>query len=215
MGRASRRKKNNRSDDDQVSRSVVEKLLRDAGPLIADQERKGPLTIEALQAVLDEAAERYNMELYSVEGAQRTRCIRLLADLCSSFGDRAGFSHFYDQIDPDSADGLTPAALMSIAASNLDRWLGPDGREVPDHVWESFDKLWSTNVDEKDRPAGDAVIAHAREGSLVPNLSPLHHTAGGGEDLLLTILAVIGLLSAVWSASTNEYHDELLLRVMR
>jgi hypothetical protein len=54
-------------------KSAAQSQLRDAGP--ADQERKGLLTIEALQAVLDEAAERYNMELYSVEGAHQDPCM--------------------------------------------------------------------------------------------------------------------------------------------
>lgn len=196
-----------------MARSVNQELLRDAAPLIAARAQDGPLTIDALQGVFDETVERYNLNLFSIGGQQRERCISLLAELCGSFGtDRHWFDQHYAQIDPDSPAGLTPAALMGVAASNLDRWLGTADGAVPPEALADFERLLPTFLKD-DWATADAIVTHARQQALVPNLVALHGLAAG-EDLMITLFAVVSLLSGTWSAKTDEYHDDLLRRVL-
>lgn len=216
MGRASRRKKERRLHGVDPVEEVVKQLISDSGPLIdAARSPSGHLTLEELQGALDEGAERYNVNLFDVSGPQRRRCISLLVELCSLMGnDEERFSQRYAQIDPDSTAGLTPAAIMGVAASNLDGWLGPEGREVPDDVVATFDQVWSSAISEEQKPAGDGVLGYARQGALVPNITQL--VGGfGGENILGSMVAAVAALSSVWSASTDEYHDDLLMRVMK
>lgn len=213
MGRQSRRKQERREAG--IGRDVTDRFLDDAQPLVQAASKDGPLTIEELQAVLEEALERDHLHAFSASGAQRRACVALLAEVASQIGaDLEQFTVAFARVDPDSAQGTTPVAMMAVAAENLDRWLGPPDPAAPVEVRPASGEQAFAHLGELESAAYKTVVSTSSRGECAVSLPGLLGDFGG-EVLLLALIGAISVVSAHWSASADEYHDTHLINTLR
>lgn len=212
MGRQSRRKQERR--EARIGRDVADRFLRDAQPLIQAESKDGVLTIEQLQAVLDESLERDHLRAFSAGGAQREACVTLLAEAASQLGaNLEEFTASFARINPDSAQGTTPVAMMAVAAENLDRWLGPRDPAAPPGVRAAIDESAFAEIGDLEAAAYEAAVSTSSRGECAGSL-PRLLADFGGETLLLALIGAVSMVSTHWSASTDEYHDTHLINTL-
>src|SRR4051794_20501602 len=89
---------------------MAEEMLRELAPLLAaegiDLSADDPPDIETLQAALDRAVERRNLELFSPVGATRQIAVDTLHHIVTAVltGDTATAGRLLDQVQPESPD---------------------------------------------------------------------------------------------------------------
>ncbi len=214
MGKQSRRQ----ARREQSNRDVVGNFLSNAQPLVQAASADGPLTMNQLQTVLDEAVERDHLQAFSAVGPQRDACLALLVEAASQAGnDLDAFSSAFARIDPDSPRGTTPVAMMAVAAENLDRWLGPPSLAAPAEIRAGLNDgniQIAEGLAQEETSALHNVKKLAAQGECATHLPRLllNH---GGELVMITLIGVVGEISARWSASADEYHDTHLHNTLR
>ena len=86
--------------------------------------------VEELQAALDRATERHNLELFTPVGAQRDAALRQLGRFARALADddHDGAHAVLSEIGPYAHDGLPAAAdVIGVGLGLLDTWLGEGG----------------------------------------------------------------------------------------
>jgi hypothetical protein len=179
---------------------MADELLRELAPLLAedgiDLSGDDPPDMETLQAVLNRAVERRNLELFSPVGATRQIAIdtlrRVVAAILADDSGTAG--QLLDQLQPESSDNTvaTVSSCIGIALGLLDDTLTASSAPtvaLPAGYWNG------------ERAATDILVL-ARKGKAFRCLDKLLIRQGGPQVLNGSALALAATTIAI-ARTTN------------
>lgn len=177
---------------------MAAELLGELGPLLADEgidlATLDASDLDALNAALAHATDRYNMELFTPVRERRTQALAVLRQFAEALG--AGDEHVAREVlaavGPEPGEGL-PAASHVIGAGLglLDTW--HSDRALGEVVLRARIPQWRG----PGRRAARAILARARDGRAFDALGELHQRHHGLAIFEGTALAVAACLAAV------------------
>jgi hypothetical protein len=184
---------------------MAEEMLRDLAPLLAEEgidlSGDDPPDLETLQAALNRAVERRNLELFSPVGATRQIAVTTLHRVVTAVlaGDTGTAGQLLEQVQPESPDNsvATVSSCIGIALGLLDDTLGQaDAPPValPAGHWNG------------ERAATD-ILALAGKGKAFRSLDKLLIRQGGPQVLngsALALAATAAAIARTGDASTND-----------
>jgi hypothetical protein len=198
---------------------LANEMLRELAPLLAEEgidvDNIDVPDLETLQAAMNRAVERRNMQLFSPVGPTRDIALvslRLVVEaILENNTTRAGA--LLDQVAPESPDNTvaSAASCIGIALGLLDDWLSGRAPDVPadltDHIALPAGH-WTG-----ERAATDIlVIAH--KGRAFASLDKLLTRQGGPQVLAGSALALAAALSA-WAKITSTSTADLIKAAVR
>jgi len=182
---------------------MAAKLLKEIAPLLADEgfdldalgETEGDL--DALQAALERATERYNLELFTPVGRHRTQALRVLRQFCEALeaDDDELAADVLAAVQPEPSDDQPAVShVIGLGVGLLDRWhtdpatrAGLRTPHVP--VWEP-----------QSQSAATSILAWARAGQAFDGLDDIIVRFRGLDALEGTALAVAACVEALAEA---------------
>ena len=184
---------------------MADEMLRELAPLLAEEgidlSRDDPPDLETLQAALNRAVERRNLELFSPVGATRQIAVEALHSVVDAIlaGDSRTAGKVLEQVQPESPDNTvaTVSSCIGIALGLLDDALTrPDAPSValPAGHWNG------------ERAATD-ILALARKGKAFRSLDKLLIRQGGPQVLNGSALALAATVSAIARTSNTPIGD--------
>lgn len=184
---------------------MADDMLRELAPLLAEEGidlAGGDVPdMDALQAALNRAVERRNLELFSPVGATRQIAVDTLHRVVNAVlaGDSATAGRLLEQVQPESPDNsvATVSSCIGIALGLLD------------------DKLAQTDAPTVALPAGHwngeraatDILVLARKGKAFRSLDKLLVRQGGPQVLngsALALAATIAAIAHIGNAPTSE-----------
>jgi hypothetical protein len=174
---------------------MAEDMLRELAPLLAEDGidlASGDVPdMDALQAALNRAVERRNLELFSPVGATRQIALDTLHRIVTAVlaGDSGAAGQLLEQVQPESPDNTvaTVSSCIGIALGLLDDTLGHAGAPtvaLPTGHWNG------------ERAATD-ILALARKGKAFRSLDKLLIRQGGPQVLNGSALALAATIAAI------------------
>jgi hypothetical protein len=178
---------------------MADEMMRELAPLLAEEgiDLSGDVPdMETLQAALNRAVERRNLELFSPVGATRQIAVNTLHHVVTAVlaGDSATAGQLLEQVVPESPDNTRPTAssCIGIALGLLDDTLTPVNAptvKLPAGHWNG------------QRAATD-ILALAGKGKAFRSLEKLLVRQGGPQVLNGSALALAATVTAI--AQTNN-----------
>lgn len=202
---------------------LADEMWEKMAPLLAEDgitEDGPPVPLAELQAALDRAVERYNMEQFTAVGAEREAAAEVLrkAVLAIDADHPAVLRSLLSAVEPEVSERspATVAGCTGMALGLLDGWLtdrdplGPKGlavrapRIVPTR-WARWPGA---------QPAGD-VLAIARKGRALNSVMTLIRRHEGGLNVFNGCVLALGVTCEFWATYTDEDLDALTAHVIR
>lgn len=191
---------------------LADELLRELAPMLAEEgidlSRDDVPDLDTLQAALNRAVERRNLELFTPVGAARQIAIDTLQRVVEAVlaGDSATAGQLLDQVQPESPDNTvaTVSSCIGIALGLLDDALTASDAPVvalPAGHWNG------------ERAATD-ILALARKGKAFRSLDKLLIRRSGPQVLHGSALALAATTTAVARAS-NATTSETVRHLIR
>jgi hypothetical protein len=179
---------------------MADDMLRELAPLLAEEgidlSGDDPPDMQTLQAALNRAVERRNLELFSPVGATRQIALDTLHRVVDTIlaGDSGTAGRLLEQVHPESPDNsvATVSSCIGIALGLLDDTLTADSAPIvalPAGHWNG------------ERAAID-ILALARKGKAFRSLDKLLIRQGGPQVLNGSALALAATVAAI--ARTND-----------
>jgi len=186
---------------------MADEMLRELAPLLAEEgiDLSGgdPPDMQTLQAALNRAVERRNLELFSPVGATRQIAVDALHRVVDAVlaGDSAAAGRLLEQIQPESPDNTvaTVSSCIGIALGLLDDTLTASSAPIvalPAGHWNG------------ERAATD-ILALARKGKAFRSLDKLLIRQGGPQVLNGSALALAATVAAVARTSNTTLSDTI------
>lgn len=184
---------------------LADEMMRELAPLLAEEgiDLSGGNVpdLETLQAALNRAVERRNLELFSPVGPARQIAVATLHRVVDAVlsGDSATAGRLLDQVQPESLDNTvaTVSSCIGIALGLLDDTLSAPGAPaatLPAGHWNG------------ERAAND-IIALARKGKAFRSLDKLLIRQGGPQVLNGSSLALAATVAALAGANSADTGD--------
>jgi hypothetical protein len=184
---------------------MADELLREMAPLLAEEgiDLSGvdAPDMETLQAALNRAVERRNLELFSPLGAARQIAVDTLRLVVAAIlaGDSSTAGQLLDQVQPESPDNTaaTVSSCIGIALGRLDDTLTASNDPtvaLPAGHWNG------------ERAATD-ILALARKGKAFRSLDKLLIRQGGPQVLNGSALALAATTAAIAGTTNTPPND--------
>jgi hypothetical protein len=184
---------------------MADEMLRELAPLLAEEgidlSGDDPPDLDTLQAALNRAVERRNLELFSPVGATRQIAVETLHRVVDAIlaGDSRAAGKVLEQVQPESPDNslATVSSCIGIALGLLDDTLTrADAPTValPTGHWNG------------ERAATD-ILALARKGKAFRSLDKLLIRQGGPQVLNGSALALAAAVSAIARTTNTPVAD--------
>jgi hypothetical protein len=184
---------------------MADEMLRELAPLLAEEgidlSGDDPPDMETLQAALNRAVERRNLELFSPVGATRQIALHTLHRVIDAVlaGDSAAAGRLLEQVQPESPDNTvaTVSSCIGIALGLLDDILTTPSAPIvalPPGHWNG------------ERAATD-ILALARKGKAFRSLDKLLIRQGGPQVLNGSALALAATVAATARANNAPPSD--------
>jgi hypothetical protein len=184
---------------------IADEMLRELAPLLAEEgidlSGDDPPDMQTLQAALNRAVERRNLELFTPVGQTRQLAVDTLHRVVGAIlaGDSATAGRLLEQVQPESPDDTvaTVSSCIGIALCRLDDTLGAASSPavaLPNGRWNG------------ERAATD-ILALARKGKAFRSLDKLLIRQGGPQVLNGCALALAATVAAV-AQTSNTPVDE-------
>lgn len=198
---------------------LANELLRELAPLLAEEgidvDNIDIPDLDTLQAALNRAVERRNMELFSPVGQTRDIALVTLRLVVEAIldGDTILASTRLDQVQPESTDNSTAtvASCIGIALGLLDNWLSEQARDAPTEL--GHHTTLPAGHWRGQRAATDILIL-ARKRRAFRSLDKLLTRQGGPQVLAGSALALAAATDA-WAQHSNTPHAELIPTIIR
>ncbi len=186
---------------------MADELLRDLAPLLAEEgidlDGGDIPDLATLQAAMDRAVRRHNMQLFTPTGTARDSAAAVvrLAVIAIGAGDGVGAGDVLDAVEPEPAEpgGASVAACTGMAVGLLDSWLGGQDVAVPAGLNERNPLPAGHWLGE--RAATDLIVLAGR-GRAFQSLQKVIARQGGYHVLFGSALAVTAVLLR-WSQLTG------------
>lgn len=184
---------------------MADEMLRDLAPLLAEEGidlgSDDLPDMQTLQAALNRAVERRNLELFTPVGPTRQIAVDTLRRVVDAIlaGDSRTAGRLLEQVQPESPDNTvaTVSSCIGIALGLLDDILTADGAPIvalPAGHWSG------------ERAATD-ILALARKGKAFHTLDKLLIRQGGPQVLNGSALALAAVVTAVARTSETPLAD--------
>ena len=184
---------------------MADEMLRELAPLLAEEgidlSGDDPPDLATLQAALNRAVERRNLELFTPVGATRQLAIDTLRRVVQAvlLGDSATAGQLLEQVQPESPDNsvATVSSCIGIALGLLDDTLAASTAPtvaLPAGHWNG------------ERAATD-ILALARKGKAFRSLDKLLIRQGGPQVLNGCALALAATVAALGRTSNTPPED--------
>jgi len=184
---------------------MADEMLRELAPLLAEEgidlSGDDPPDLATLQAALNRAVERRNLELFTPVGATRQLAIDTLRRVVQAvlLGDSATAGQLLEQVQPESPDNsvATVSSCIGIALGLLDDTLAASTAPtvaLPSGHWNG------------ERAATD-ILALARKGKAFRSLDKLLIRQGGPQVLNGCALALAATVAALGRTSNTPPED--------
>ena len=198
---------------------LANEMLRELAPLLAEEgidvDNIDIPDLDTLQAALNRAVERRNMELFSPVGQTRDIALITLRLVVEAIldGDTILASARLDQVQPESTDNSTAtvASCIGIALGLLDNWLSGQARDAPTKL--GHHTTLPTGHWRGERAATDILIL-ARKGRAFRSLDKLLTRQGGPQVLAGSALALAAATDA-WAQRSNTPRGKLIPTIIR
>jgi hypothetical protein len=186
---------------------MADEMLKELGPLLAEEGidlgGSGVQDMVTLQAALDRAVERRNMQLFTPVGEAREQAAHALRRVVTaiSAGDSVLAADILDGVPPESPDehAATVSGCIGVGLGLVDYWLSGHDHKVPARLGEQVRLPAGHWVGER---AATAVLALSRKGRAFRSLNTLIARQGGQHVLYGSALAV-GATVQRWSDLTG------------
>lgn len=198
---------------------LANEMLRELAPLLAEEgidvDNIDIPDLDTLQAALNRAVERRNMELFSPVGQTRDIALITLRLVVEAIldGDTILASTRLDQVQPESTDNSTAtvASCIGIALGLLDNWLSGQTRDAPTEL--GHHTTLPAGHWRGERAATDILIL-ARKGRAFRSLDKLLTRQGGPQVLAGSALALAAATDA-WAQRSNTPRGKLIPTIIR
>lgn len=198
---------------------LANEMLRDLAPLLAEEgidvDNIDVPDLETLQAAMNRAVERRNMQLFSPVGPTRDIAlvtVRLIVEAILEDNTTLAGA-LLDQVVPESPDNTaaTVASCIGITLGLLDNWLSGQVPDAPAALAQHTALPAGHWTGER---AATDILVLARKGRAFASLDQLLTRQGSPQVLAGTALALAATLNA-WSKITNTARVELIKTVIR
>lgn len=191
---------------------MADELMRELAPLLAEDgiDLDHPPDLPVLQAALDRAVERRNMELFTPVGDRRVAAGAFLILFCATIGagriDQA--AAILDFAVPESPDGTEPevSAVVGMALGLLDDWLSGQHPDAPAGLAAATRRSAGTSSSGR---VTTEILDLARHGRAFASIGPLIVRRGGQTVLDGTAFA-LAAVTTTWAQSTGARLADLL-----
>lgn len=198
---------------------LANEMLRELTPLLAEEgidvDNIDIPDLDTLQAALNRAVERRNMELFSPVGQTRDIALVTLRLVVEAIldGDTILAGTRLDRVQPESPDNSTAtvASCIGIALGLLDNWLSGQARDAPTKL--GHHTTLPAGHWRGERAATDILIL-ARKGRAFRSLDKLLTRQGGPQVLAGSALALAAATDA-WAQRSNTPHGKLIPTIIR
>jgi hypothetical protein len=186
---------------------MADELLHELAPLLAEEGIDldgGEIPdLVTLQAAMDRAVQRHNMQLFTPVGADRYNAAVVLREavIAIGVGDGVRAGELLDAVEPQPTEpgGASVAGCTGVAVGLLDSWLGGNDAEVPAGLGERSPLPAGHWLGE--RAATDLIVL-ARRDRAFRSLQKVITRQGGYHVLFGSALAVAAVLLR-WSQLTG------------
>jgi hypothetical protein len=198
---------------------MAQELLRELAPLLAEEgidvDNIDVPDLETLQAAMNRAVERRNMQLFSPVGPTRDIAlvtVRLIVEAILEDNTTLAGA-LLDQVVPESPDNTTAtvASCIGITLGLLDDWLSGQVPDAPAALAQHTALPVGHWTGER---AATDILVLARKGRAFASLDKLLTRQGSPQVLAGAALALAATLNA-WSKITNTARVELIKTVIR
>ena len=188
---------------------LADEMLNELAPLLAEEgidlnDPDSELDLNRLNAALDYATERHNMELFTAVGEQRSRTLATLRDVSDALEQKnaARAARILDTIAPDATSRRPSAAqLIGTSMDLLDSWHSQEPTRA------QLARLSVPQELGRGRSAAPDLLALARKGRAYASLDSLMRNHGGlalaHGGALLVAASVIALAEHEQTAYTQ------------
>jgi hypothetical protein len=198
---------------------LANEMLRKLAPLLAEEgidvDNIDIPDLDTLQAALNRAVERRNLELFSPVGQTREIALITLRLVVEAIldGDTILASTRLDQVQPESTDNSTAtvASCIGIALGLLDNWLSGQARDAPTEL--GHHTTLPAGHWHGERAAIDILLL-ARKGRAFCSLDKLLTRQGGPQVLAGSALALAAATDA-WAQRSNTPRGKLIPTIIR
>lgn len=198
---------------------LADEMLRELAPLLAEEgidiESIDVPDLDTLQAALNRAVERRNMELFSPVGATREIALGTLRLVVEAIldGDTILAGTLLEQVQPESPDNsiATVASCIGITLGLLDDWLSGQASDAPARLGQRTTMPAGHWHGER---AGTHILVLARKGRAFASLDKLLIRQGGPQVLAGAALALAAATKA-WSQDSGKAEAALIRTVIR
>lgn len=198
---------------------LANEMLRELAPLLAEEgidvDNIDVSDLETLQAAMNRAIERRNMQLFSPVGPTRDIALATLRPVVEAIleDNTTLAGALLDQVVPESPDNTvaTVASCIGIALGLLDNWLSGHADDVP--VGLGQHTTLPAGHWNGERAATDILVL-ARKGKAFRSLDKLLTHQGGPQVLAGSALALAAAITT-WAKHADSPRAELIRTVIR
>jgi hypothetical protein len=192
---------------------MADELLKELAPLLAEEgidlDGGEVQDMATLQAAMDRAVERRNMQLFTPVGAARDHAVDVLRGVVSAVatGDSTRAAEMLDAVPPESPqdEAATVAGCTGVGLGLLDSWLGGYDAQAPATLGVRIRLPAGHWTGER---AATDILALARRGRAFRSLDRVIARQGGQHVLYGTALALSAAIQG-WSELTGASVSEL------
>jgi hypothetical protein len=199
----------------------TDELLRELAPLMLedgiDLYGGTPIPMETLQAAINHALERRELELFSPTGPRRDIAIatlqRAIGAILEGDSERAA-DQLRNHVTPESQDNTVAEAssCIGISLGLLDDWLSGRTKDAPAGLANSV-TLPPGHWD-GERPARD-ILALARKGRASGSIQKLIVSHSGGQHVLFGASLALAAVTSAWAKRTGTSGGDLIPAIIR
>ncbi len=202
---------------------LADEMWEKLAPLLAEDgitDDGPPVPLSDLEAALNRAVERYNMEQFTAVGEERKAAAEVLrkAVLATAANHPAVLRGLLSAVEPEVSERspATVAGCTGMALGLLDEWLTERDPLVPKGMAVRAPRIvparWARWPGAQ--PAGDA-LPLARKGRALSSVMTLIKRHQGGFNVFNGSVLALAVTCEFWAAYADEDLDALTARVIR
>lgn len=203
----------------QYKPGVADEMLHELAPLLAEEgidvDNIDVPDLQTLQAAMNRAVERRNMELFTPVGPARDIAVTTLRLIVEAIldGNTTMAGELLDQVQPESADNTTAtvASCIGIALGLLDQWLSGHGPDTPADL--SRHTLLPAGHWTGKRAASD-ILTLASKNRAFQSLDKLI-TQQGSPQVLAGSVLTLAAVAETWAQRSDTSRTELIETAIR
>lgn len=198
---------------------LANEMLRELAPLLAEEgidvDDIDVPDLETLQAAMNRAVERRNMQLFSPVGPARDIALVTVRLVAEAIGENNSTlaAALLDQVVPESPDNSTAtvASCIGIALGLLDDWLSGQAPDAPANIAQHAALPAGHWIGER---AATDILVLAAKGRAFASLDKLLIRQGSPQVLAGSALALAAVINA-WARTTDTPPAQLIKTVIR